>query len=127
MKHLPYRYRDFSRIAAEAVLAAGEQGKFWEMHWMLHRKYPELDRDSLIRYAEEMGLDIRRFRHDIDGRRHSAEIEEDLRLARRLDLYRTPAFFINGLLVVGNRPYEYFRDVIERELERALKQGGKRR
>ena len=35
IKNYPYKYRDYSHIAAEAALAAGDQGKYWEMHDML--------------------------------------------------------------------------------------------
>jgi protein-disulfide isomerase len=80
IKHMPYKYRDFAFISAEATLAAGEQGKFWEMHWLLHVKFPKLDRDSLISYAEELGLDMKQFKKDQYGayeayKRGSAALE----------------------------------------------------
>ena len=57
IKFYPYKYRDFARISAEAALAASDQGKFWEMHRLLLKKSPKLDRASLISYAKEIGLD----------------------------------------------------------------------
>jgi protein-disulfide isomerase len=118
IKHMPYKYRDFAFISAEATLAAGDQGKFWEMHWILHEKFPKLDRDSLISYAEKLGLDIKQFMKDLDRMRHMKHIKRDLQLAKDLDLYSTPAFFINGIKAVGNRPYESFKMIIDAELER---------
>ena len=53
LKNYPYRYRDYSHLAAEALLAAGDQGKYWEMHDIMIKNSPDLDRKSLIRYAEE--------------------------------------------------------------------------
>jgi protein-disulfide isomerase len=117
IKHMPYKYRDFAFISAEATLAAGEQGKFWEMHWLLHEKFPKLDKDSLISYAEELGLNMKRFRKDLDNMRHMKHIKRDLQLSKDLDLYSTPAFFINGIKAVGNRPYESFKTIIDKELE----------
>ena len=117
IKHMPYKYRDFAFISAEATLAAGEQGKFWEMHWLLHEKFPKLDKASLISYAEELGLNMKRFRKDLDKMRHMKHIKRDLQLSKDLDLYSTPAFFINGIKAVGNRPYESFKTIIDRELE----------
>ena len=67
MKHLPYRYRDDSRIAAEASLAARDQGKFREMHLLLLDRSPKLDRESLIAYAKEMNLDVPRFTKDLES------------------------------------------------------------
>lgn len=116
VKMYPYRYRDFSHIAAEAALAAGEQGKFCEMHELLLANSPRLDRDSLKDYARELGLDMQRFTRDLEGMRHAEPIERDKALAVAMDLYNTPAFFFNGRKVLGNRPYEYFKRVIEEEL-----------
>jgi len=121
IKYLPYRYRDHARPAAEAALAAADQGKYWEMHDLLLRNSPRLDRGNLEKYAKDIGLDIARFRESVDGRRHSADIDRDLKLAADLDLYNTPTYFINGRKVIGNRPYEYLRDIIEEELKNAKK------
>lgn len=119
VKHYPYRYRDFSHMASEAALAAGEQGKFWEMHHLLLRKSPELDRNSLLRYAKEIGLDIGKFTESVDGRKNRKVIERDEQLAVSLDLYNTPTFFINGRKVVGDRPYEYLRKIVDEEIAAA--------
>lgn len=121
VKNYPYKYRDYSHIAAEASLAALDQGKYWEMHDMLLRKSPELDRNSLIKYAKEVGLDVKTFTDSLDKMKHSAVIERDKKLARDLDLYNTPTFFINGRKVIGNRSYEYLKKIIEEELKSAKK------
>jgi len=117
VKHYPYKYRDFSHIAAEASLAALDQRKFCEMHEYLLRKSPKLDRNSLIRYAGEVGLDVKKFTESLDSMKHLKIIERDKKLAVDMDLYNTPTFFINGRKVVGNRPYEVFKKIIEEELK----------
>jgi protein-disulfide isomerase len=38
-----------------------------------------------------------------------------------LDLYNTPTIFINGRKVIGNRPYEYIKKIIDEELQHAEK------
>jgi len=116
LKNYPYKYRDYSHIAAEALLAAGDQGKYWEMHDIMIKNSPKLDRDSLIRYAGEIGLNIKKFTSDLDSMKHRGLIEKDEKLAVSLDLYNTPTFFINGRKVIGNRPYEYLKKIIEEEL-----------
>jgi len=116
LKNYPYRYRDYSHLAAEALLAAGDQGKYWEMHDIMIKNSPDLDRKSLIRYAEELNLDIQKFTSDLDSMKHKKIIEEDEKLAVAMDLYNTPSFFINGRKVLGNRPYEHFKKIIEEEL-----------
>jgi protein-disulfide isomerase len=116
VKNYPYIYRDYSHIAAEATLAARDQGKYWEMHDLLLKRSPKLDRASLITYAQELGLDTKKFTESIDGKKHSMEIEQDKKLALDMDLYNTPTFFINGRKVVGERPFEYFKKIIDEEL-----------
>ena len=121
VKMYPYKYRDFAHMSAEAVLAARDQGKFWEMHQVLLKKSPQLDRASLIKYAGELGLDVKKFTESIDGKKNAQAIERDKTLGVSLDLYETPAFFINGRKLTGNRPYDHFKKIIDEELKGAKK------
>jgi protein-disulfide isomerase len=121
IKNYPYKYRDFARIAAEASLAAKDQGKYWEMHDILITRSPKLDRANLIAYAGELGLDVKKFTESIDNGKHDSEINRDIKLAESMDLYNTPTFYINGLQVVGERPFDYFKRIIDNELARAGK------
>ena len=121
LKNYPYRYRDYSHLAAESLLAAGDQGKYWEMHDIMIKNSPTLDRNSLIRYAGELNLDVKKFTSDLDGMKHKDLIKQDEDLAVAMDLYNTPTFFINGRKVIGNRPYEYLKKIIEEELEHVKK------
>jgi protein-disulfide isomerase len=125
VKHLPYRYRDYSYIAAEAALAARDQGKFREMHLLLLDRSPRLDRDSLVGFAKELKLDVPRFTKDLDTMRHREEIDRDVKLAEALDLYNTPTIFINGVKLLGDRPFEAYKSVIDQELK-AAGPGGKK-
>ena len=117
IKNYPYQYRDFARIAAEASLAARDQGKYWEMHDILLTRSPKLDRDSLIAYAGELGLNVKKFTKSIDEGRHEKEIDRDIALAQSMDLYNTPTFYINGLQVIGERPFDSFKKIIDEELK----------
>jgi len=118
IKNYPYRYRDYAFGAAAASLAAREQGKYWEMHDLLIERSPKLDRQSLVSYARELGLNVNRFIRAMDGKKIGKAIKKDLKLAVKMDLYNTPTFFINGRKVVGNRPYEYLTRIIDEELKR---------
>lgn len=119
IKNYPYKYRDYSHMAAEAALSAGDQGRYWEMHDMLLKNSPKLDRDSLLLYAKEIGLDMKAFTGSLDRMKHSALIERDKRLAVDLGLYSTPTFFINGRKIVGDVPYDYLKKIVEEELRNA--------
>lgn len=102
-------------------MAAHEQGRFWQMHELLLKKSPQLDRNSLIQYARQIGLDLDKFIESLDKMKHRDIIERDKKLAVEFDLYNTPTFFINGRKVIGNRPYEYFKKIIEEELRNVNK------
>ena len=121
VKNYPYRYRDYSRMAAEAFLIAAGQGKGWEMHELLLEKSPRLERKHLLQYAEQLKLDMKSFTADLDAKKHDAQIQKEHDLALALDLYNTPTFFINGRKVVGDRPYEYLKKIIDEEIENAKK------
>jgi protein-disulfide isomerase len=115
IKHYPYRYRDFSALAAQAAEAARAQGKFWEMHdLMLARK--QLNRESLLSYARELGLDMPRFQRELDNQTYLPRVEADVALARKLDFFQTPTFVINGRVLVGERPIAMFRQLIDQAL-----------
>jgi len=119
IKNYPYKYRDYSRIAAEASLAARAQGKYWEMHDLLIMRSPRLDRASVVAYAKELGLDVKKFTDSVDGQKYQKDIDADLKLATDMDLYNTPTFYINGRQVVGERPFEYLKKIIDEELKAA--------
>ncbi len=93
------------------------------MHWRLHEGFPNLDRESLIKYAREIGLDVKRFTKDIDTMAHMDIINRDLALAKKLDLYNTPTFFINNRKIVGNVPYAYLKKKVEEALRKTQPQG----
>ena len=78
-----------------------------------------LDKDSLKKYAGELGLDMAKFSAALDGMKDQAGIDRDVKLAHDLDLYNTPTFFINGRVVIGNRPYGYLKKIVEEELKNA--------
>src|SRR5260370_40315126 len=66
-KHFPLSFHPDSQLAHQAVLAAGEQGKFWEMHDLLFANQSALKREHLLDYAKKLGLELERFRKDLDS------------------------------------------------------------
>ena len=117
-KHHPLDIHKDAPLAHLAAAAAGEQGKFWEFHDKLFANQPRIQREFLLRYARELGLDIRRFEQALDGARGKAAIDADIAEAKSLGATGTPAFFINGRYLSGARPFDEFAKVINAELER---------
>jgi protein-disulfide isomerase len=121
-RNRPLPFHPHARLAAEAAFAARAQGKFWEMHDLLyqHHDRPQaLERSDLERYAEELQLDMPRFRSDLDQHSFASAVDEDIALAERLDADGVPHFFINGTRFVGARPIEQFAAAVDRALAAA--------
>jgi protein-disulfide isomerase len=96
-RHLPLTdVHPRAQAAAEASEAAARQGAFWEMHDLLFDHQGDLRAPDLVRYAEQLGLDVERFREDL--RRHvgAARIAEDVDSADLSGVSGTPTFFVNG-------------------------------
>src|SRR5687768_18313481 len=90
-----------ARRAAQAAEAAASQGRFWEMHDLLYQRQDELDDEDLMRYAAELGLDLRRFEEDLTNDHHAWRIEEDRLSGDHAGVRGTPAFFVNGVRYTG--------------------------
>ena len=96
-RHLPLNdVHPWAQQAAEAVEAAAEQGKFWEMHDLLLDHQSALRIPELLRYAEELGLDGERFSDDLRTHAGAPRIAEDVDSADLSGVSGTPSFFING-------------------------------
>lgn len=110
---------DDETMPAEAALAAAAQGAFRPMSDRLYAMGGRVDRVTVELIARELGLDLVRFRADLDTRAYRAQIVADLADARQLGIRGTPAFFVNGRPIHGNQPLRVFVDVVEQELARA--------
>jgi protein-disulfide isomerase len=118
-KHNALPFHKDAALAAEATLAAREQGKFWEMHDKLFANQRALKREDLEKYARELKLNVAKFTEALDKHTYKAEIEADQKLARSLGASGTPSFFINGRNLRGAQPFTAFKNVIDQELRKA--------
>jgi protein-disulfide isomerase len=95
-RHLPLSdVHPNAQLAAEATEAAAAQGAFWEMHDRLLDHQDALRPPQLLAHAEELGLDVERFRDDLHRHRWAPRIEEDVDSADLSGVTGTPTFFIN--------------------------------
>ncbi|HEX2686282.1 MAG TPA: thioredoxin domain-containing protein [Kofleriaceae bacterium] len=115
---------DDNTLGAEAALAAAAQGRFLPMNDRLYALGGHVDRAAVELLARELGLDMVRFRADLDTHAYRPSIELDLADARALGVMGTPTFFVNGRPVHGNQPLQVFVEIVEQELARAAKQPG---
>ena len=83
-----------SVVAARAALAAREQGLYQEMHEALMGARGRVDEASVMRIAEEAGLDVERLRADMEAPEVQAHIDTSMQLAQSLGFTGTPSFVI---------------------------------
>ena len=96
-RHLPLSdVHPHAQLAAESAEAAEAQGVFWEMHDLLLERQDALEPKDLMRYAEELGLDVERFELELREHVHAARVAEDIDSADLSGVSGTPTFFING-------------------------------
>jgi Na+/H+ antiporter NhaA/protein-disulfide isomerase len=96
-RHLPLNdVHPNAQLAAEAAEAAAEQGSFWDMHDLLLSHQSDLRPRDLVGYAEQLGLDVDRFRDHMRRGAGAEQIDQDVDSADMSGVSGTPTFFING-------------------------------
>ncbi|MFO0621350.1 MAG: thioredoxin domain-containing protein [Polyangia bacterium] len=116
-KQLPLPFHNNAHIAAEAALAANEQGKFWEMHAKMFANQQALDRPNLDKYAQELGLNMKKFAAALDSGKYKAKVDAEMAEGNKIGANGTPAFFINGHSLSGAQPFESFKASVENALK----------
>lgn len=95
-RQFPFDFHEQARLAAEASLAAHAEGKFWPFHDKLFDNQGALGREDLEKYAEEVGLDVEKFKKALDDSQYSGAVDADLDLGSDASVQGTPSMFLNG-------------------------------
>jgi Na+/H+ antiporter NhaA len=118
-RHLPlgdaHPHAELAAIAAEA---AGEQGRFWQMHDMMFDHQNELELEDLIGYADAIGLDVEKFVRDLEDDEVAARVRLDVASAEASGVWGTPTFFVQDRRHTG--PHD--ADALIKALETARQQ-----
>ncbi|MBM4793392.1 thioredoxin domain-containing protein [Streptomyces sioyaensis] len=123
-----------SERAARASWAAGQQGKFWQLHDALYaktRKGAALAEDKLVGLARSSGVDdLDKFRADMKSADADKALKKDQDEGYQLGVQSTPSFLVNGRPVAGAQPLAVFSQAIEEAArtakhQPAAKGGGK--
>jgi len=98
IKHFPLPFHPMARPAAKAALAAGLQGKFYEMSDLIYQNAAALSDDKFKELAKQVGLNVDQFTKDLKDRDAEFEkkIQADMALAQQSDVQGTPTYFLNG-------------------------------
>ena len=98
VKHFPLQFHPQAVPAAKAVIAAGEQGKYWEMYDIILQSNHQLSDEKYDEFARQIGLNVKKFRQALEknGDEWEKMIQEDFNLGAKSQVKGTPTFYING-------------------------------
>lgn len=106
-------------MAAEAAEAAGAQGKFWAMHDLLLAEPNHVSRPHLDAYAEKIGLDMARFKAELDDEIYRQRVREHQQGGQRSHLRATPTFFVNGVVQDVSGGMQALFEIVAQQSRRA--------
>lgn len=123
VRHFPLPSHQYGRFASQVVIAADKQGKFWEMYKLMFDKQETWSNNpnyasDFESFAQQLGLDMEKFKADRDSQETKDRIQRDLDSARTLGVQGTPSFFMNGKNLPTPSNVEQFRSLIEQELNK---------
>lgn len=114
-KHFPLNMHQHAQLASRAAEAARVQGKYQEMHEMLFHGQQQWSGGNaqaiFISYASSMGLDVNKFKKDLNSAEMQRIVMADRREGMQLNVNSTPTFFIDGQQLEGvpYNSYEAFK------------------
>lgn len=121
--HMPLPFHKDAPLASEAAQEAfaqkGNKG-FWAYHDKLFESAgtPDgLKRENLEKIAQELGLDMAKFKQALDTHKHKAKVDADIELANKAGISGTPSFVIGGYYLSGAQPYPAFKKLITKALK----------
>jgi protein-disulfide isomerase len=117
-KQYPLDSHPEAAISAAASLAAHQQGKFWPMHDVMFANRSKLSRQSILAWAKEIGLDMKRFTTDLDSDAIRKAVLRDQADGDKAGVEATPTVFLNGRKYNGDLAPDAIKTVIDGELKR---------
>lgn len=112
-RHFPLlKIHQKAHKAAEASLAAAQEGKFWEMHNELFANRHSLGVISLKGHARDAGVKSKKFLEELINGHYGQYVQDDLKEGIDLGVTDIPAFFINGKRFTGKPTFEALRNAI---------------
>lgn len=117
-RHFPLPTHNNSRMAARAVEAAGDQGKYWEMHKIVYEKQTSWSTEAkpeekFREFAKELGLDMDKFEEGLN--KNWDNIQADYALGNQNGVNSTPTFFVNGKRQAGGLTLDDFQKLVDEE------------
>jgi protein-disulfide isomerase len=108
-------------LAAQAGHCAAEQEHFWPIYDKMKSNSNDLEATTLIRYAQEAGLDVVAFQECLKSERYKKDVEADVLNAKNKGVLGTPSFVIGksadfgveGEMLMGALPLDAFKNKLK--------------
>lgn len=117
IKFFPNPKDELAKKAAAAAMAAQMQGKFWDFHKALFKNQVDLDDDKILFIANNLALDIEKFKTDMKSQEVVTFIDRNLEEGSKLRIDVTPTVIVNGRYLEHN-DYALLIGTIETELKK---------
>jgi protein-disulfide isomerase len=116
-KQFPLESHSQAALASRASLAAHAQGKFWPLHDRMYANSRAINRETVLGWAKEFGLDMAKFTKVFDAPETQAAVDRDLADGGRAGVNATPTIYINGKKYQGAIALEQLTPIITAELK----------
>ncbi len=116
-KDFPLSFHQQAKNAAKATRAAGEQGKYWEMHDLVFENFNQLNDNLYKDLAAKLQLNEAKFLADFGSNKYDNLIQQDISLGQTAGVGGTPTLFLNGKRMQG-RSFDDFKMAIDGYLKK---------
>jgi NhaA family Na+:H+ antiporter len=132
-ERLAYVFRQFPNerahpgafLISRAAEAAAKQGRFWQMHDLLYEQEPPLTETHVFEFARKLGLDLERFRRDLEADEIKSRVEEDIAEGKRNGVTGTPTLFVDGIRYDGAWDFYSMLEALERPVAQRVERSAR--
>ena len=107
--------------ASESAVAAGQEGKFWEMHNVLFANRRNLGTTSLKLHSKEAGVNNKKFLDELVNGVYGWQVQDDLKEGINRGVKDIPAFFINDVPFTGKPTFANLSSALDAAIKKSKK------
>jgi len=107
---------DGACIDAKYAIASEKQGKFWEMNDILFLKKPKTE-EEILGLVKNMGFNLEKLKADANSTETFEELQSQIEDSYKRGIEGTPATMINNNADIGLKPFDFFVEWVEKEIE----------
>ena len=124
-RQMPLPQHKLAPGAARAAYCAGREDLYFEMYDRLYSDRAVLETNGMMMAASELGLNVADFERCLSDPELDSILQREAADAHAAGVTATPSFIlgrrsgdrVNGVLIVGGRPFQFFQEEIARMLK----------